>query len=275
MNIKKTIPYRLLRQIYFFAKGLTPQKSASAAEYKQENKKDRENNTFYNTITDSAIKEFKNQKGIFNDFSLAESSVRAFLFHLLMQNKTSYHICEFGGGQSTIFWNILSNYIGVKVTTYEHDPNWAKFLHNQIKNPNIKINSCELMQIDEISRGNIFADPKGSKQIWTIKRSKVSTEQFEDPFLINGFYNVENNQFPEHKIDAIILDGPHGNGRSMAFPLFYDYIEEGTLILLDDYHHYPFLDDLNKLFEYQILEKRNYVHSNKGWVVLSILKQKI
>jgi len=271
MDIKKTIPYRLLRQIYFIAKGVLAQKSASEEEYNQENIKDRESNTFYNPITDSAINDFKNQNGIFNDFSLAESSVRAFLSHLLVQNKSSYHICEFGGGQSTIFWNILSNYVGIKITTYEHDPEWAKYLQERIINKNIFIKHCVLMQVDDDARENMFLNPNESIQIWDSYKHDISLEQFKNPTLKGAFYNLEVEDFPSINIDAIVLDGPHGNGRSMCFPIFFKHIKPGTLILVDDYHHYPFLDDLGRLFKFTILEERRYLHSNKGWVVIQVI----
>ncbi|WP_395783318.1 hypothetical protein [Aquirufa sp.] len=272
MDIKKTVFYRVLRQIYFITKRVIPQNSASAEEYNQENKKDRENNTFYNSITESAIKEFKTQKGVFNDFSLAESSVRAFCYHLLMQKQSSaYHICEFGGGQSTIFWDILSNYVGIKVTTYEHDPEWAKYLQERIINKDILIRYCKLMQVEDDLRERMFSNPSESIQVWDSSKHDISPDQFKNPTLRGAFYNLQPSDFPKINIDAIVLDGPHGNGRSICFPVFFKYIKPGTLILVDDYHHYPFLDDLKRLFKFDILEERRYQNSNKGWVVLRIV----
>lgn len=273
MNIKKTIPYRLLRRLYFIAQSLVPKKSASMKEYEQENIKDRQNNTFFNPVAESAIIDFKNQKGLFNDFSLAEGSVRAFLFHLLKQNKTSYHICEFGGGQSTIFWNILSNYVVIKVTTYEHDPEWAKYLQERIVNNDIQIRYCKLMQVDDDIRERLFLNPNESNQIWASLRHNISPDQYRNPTLRGAFYSLDADDFPTINIHAIVLDGPHGNGRSMCFPLFFKQIMPGTLILVDDYHHYPFLDDLGRLFKYDVLEERQYQNSNKGWVVLRVIEK--
>lgn len=242
-------------------------------EYEQENIKDRQNNTFFNPVAESAIIDFKNQKGLFNDFSLAEGSVRAFLFHLLKQIKTSYHICEFGGGQSTIFWNILSNYVVIKVTTYEHDPEWAKYLQERIVNNDIQIRYCKLMQVDDDIRERLFLNPNESNQIWDSSIHDISPDQYRNPTLRGAFYNLEAEDFPTNSIDAIVLDGPHGNGRSMCFPLFFKHINPGTLILVDDYHHYPFLDDLGRLFKYDVLEERQYQNSNKGWVVLRVIEK--
>lgn len=270
MNLKNNIIHKVLRRIYFTVDKLIPKTSLSEKEYARENKLDRENGTFLNPISELAITEFRKQGGVFNDFSLAESSVRVFLFHLLKTKQNQYHICEFGGGQSTIFWNILSNHTKLKVTTYEHDPDWAKYLQEKIQNKNISIKHCELMQIDAQDREDLFLNPNDSSEIWKKSKHNIPPQQYKDPVLKGAFYNVETEQFPNSKIDAIILDGPHGNGRSMCFPLFFSHIEKGTIILLDDYHHYPFLDDLSRLFNYEILHQRRYKSSNKGWVVLTI-----
>lgn len=270
MNSKKNIILSLLK--FIFNKVLAS-KTQSDIEYEKENRLDRSNKLFLNPITESTIKEFKRKKGIFNGFSLAESSVRAFVFHLINQNSNKYTICEFGGGQSTIFWNLLSKRVNIEVNTYEHDPEWAEILNNKIKNPKIFINYCQLMQIDDEIRYQIFSDPDNSSLIWAKNKKEINLEQFKDALLKNGFYNVEKNQFPSNHIDAIILDGPHGNGRSVAFPLFYSYIKNGAIVLIDDYHHYPFLEDLGKLFKFEILEERTYKFSNKGWVILRILNK--
>lgn len=273
MNFEKTILIKIVKKLYNIITNIVPRKTASEKEYINENKKDKKENLYANSITDLAIKEFKKNKGTFGGFSLAESSVRCFLHNLFQQKQTSYHICEFGGGQSTMFWNILSKYVDLTITTYEHDPDWAQHLTEQINNNKIKINSCELMQINEENRIKMFLNPTQSKNIWESARTKIDKEQIKNPILTNGFYNIAEDQFPTKKIDAIVLDGPHGNGRSIFFPLFYDYINKGTLVLLDDYHHYPFLEDLNKLFKFEILEERKYNHSNKGWVTLKIIEK--
>jgi hypothetical protein len=270
MNIKKTRIWKLAKRRYEIIKNIFPEKSAAEKEYERENEIDRKKNLFLNPVTEYAIAEFKKQKGVFNDWALTESSIRCFLYYFLRQKHSTYHICEFGSGQSTVFFSILSKYIPLFVTSYEHDPQWAQYLNEHITNKNIAINSCELMQINEESRKKMFLTPAQSKSIWKYNCNSIDIEQYKNPILINGFYNIENDKMPSQKIDAIVLDGPHGNGRTMCFPLFYNYIENGTVILLDDYHHYPFLEDLNKLFDFDILEKRRYTYSNKGWVVLKI-----
>ncbi len=271
MNIKNSLIYKFAKQGYDIIENIFPEKADSEKEYNKENKIDKKKNLFLNPITESAIEEFKKQKGVFNGFALTESSIRCFLYYFLQREQIAYHICEFGGGQSTIFLSILSKYMNLTVTTYEHDPEWAQYLIENINNKNIVINTCKLMQINEDNRKEMFFNPNQSRNIWKNNCNSIEIEQYKNPILINGFYDIGNDQMPYQNIDAIILDGPHGNGRSMCFPLLYDYIGNGTLILLDDYHHYPFLEDLNTLFDFRILEERRYTYSNKGWVVLQII----
>jgi hypothetical protein len=274
VNIKQTVIYKIARAFFEKLKKFMAIKTAAEKEYIEENKKDKRESRYPTPVIEQAINEFKRQKGVFGSFALAESSVRCFLYSMLQQKNADLHICEFGGGQSTIFWGVLAKYVDVTVTTYEHDPEWAQHLTEQVDNKRIRINSCELMQIDEARRIEMFNRPEQSIDIWRRASSKIAVEQYKNPTLSNGFYNITNDQFPVQKINAIVLDGPHGNGRSMCFPLFYAYIESGTLILLDDYHHYPFLEDLGKLYKYEVVEKRRYLHSNKGWVVLKIVEKK-
>lgn len=129
------------------------------------------------------------------------------------------------------------------------------------------------MQVDDDSRDAMFLNASESIQVWDSSKHDISPDQFKNPTLRGAFYNLEPEDFPKTKIDAIILDGPHGNGRSMCFPLFFKHIKSGTLILVDDFHHYPFLDDLGRLFKFDILEERQYQHSNKGWVVLRVTEK--
>lgn len=275
MKIKQTVIYKTSIAFFERFKKFIPLKTAAEKEYYEENKKDKKENRFVNPITELAIKEFKKAKGVFGDFALAESSVRCFLYYLLQQKQDNYNICEFGGGQSTLLWNILAKYVNLTTTTYEHDPDWAQYLIGHIDNKKIRINYCELMQVNEENRERMFNNPAQSRDIFRDTSIKIDIEQYKNPTLKNGFYNIENSQFPNRKIDAIVLDGPHGNGRSICFPLFYNHIREGTIVLLDDYHHYPFLEDLDRLFEYEIFERRRQAVSGKGWIVLEIIKKRL
>lgn len=51
--------------------------------------------------------------------------------------------------------------------------------------------------------------------------------------------------------DLIIIDGPHGIGRSKWYKKIKNFVREGTIILIDDFHHFnEFEIELNNVFEY-------------------------
>ena len=67
----------------------------------------------------------------------------------------------------------------------------------------------------------------------------------------------------------MIVDGPHGNGRSLAFALFFDCLKLYAWILIDDFDHYPFLDDLARIFKFKIVEKK-FANDGKRWALVRI-----
>jgi len=271
MQIKNSKIFVELKNGFGKFKSILRIENTHEREFAREIKRDKKANMYCNPIIDIAIVDFKKQKGSFGSFSLAESSVRCLVYNLLLENRPILNICEFGGGQSTRFWSVLSSHLSLSVNTYEHDPEWAEYLNSQIQNKRIKIHSCELMQIDELSRKMLFSEPYASINHWKKSAKQVTASQIKDPILKNAFYNIKKDQFPDKQIDAIVLDGPHGNGRSICFPLFYNFIDKGTIILIDDYFHYPFLDDLGLLFNYEVIEEKIFNLSKKGYVVLRIL----
>ncbi|OGI08687.1 MAG: hypothetical protein A2Y40_05270 [Candidatus Margulisbacteria bacterium GWF2_35_9] len=247
-------------------------KRAIEAEYQRENKKDLALKTNYHPELNQAIDAFKKNGGIFNYFALAESAVRSFFYQLYLLEKDEYSLIELGGGQSTLFLNSICEASHINLYSYEHDPDYVKYLKTKVTSNKVIVNYTPLKQISADVRAEIFANPKEAIDIFIKKAQDVSPDEFKNTRLVNGFYTVLKEQFPNKEIDGIIVDGPHGNGRSLAFSIFYKYMKPGLLVLMDDFDHYPFLDDLSKLCKYTILEKRKYKTSIKAWVVLRIEK---
>jgi hypothetical protein len=246
--------------------------SLSAKEYFEENKRHIESRHNYDAIIDTTIEYFKKNGGTFNGFALTESSIRSFFYNLLKNKKPEYYIVELGGGQSTFFLNDLSDQINIRVVTYEHDAEWAKIVQDKLAhNKKIQIHYSPLKKLDDHFRSDIFSTPHRAKDVWDAYSENLPGRASKNYFLKNGFYDIQNESWPDKKIDGLIVDGPHGNGRSICFPLFYNLIQRGTIVMIDDYHHYPFLDDAAKVFTYEVIEQRIYKYSNKGWTVLKIL----
>ena len=81
-------------------------------------------------------------------------------------------------------------------------------------------------------------------------------------------YDLPKNYDPSHieninlnldkKYDLIIVDGPHGVGRSKWYKKFKDNVKDGTIVLVDDFHHYKEFDyDLDLNFKYELINVFN------------------
>lgn len=54
--------------------------------------------------------------------------------------------------------------------------------------------------------------------------------------------------------DLVIVDGPHGVGRCKWYSKFKNNVREGSIILVDDFHHYKeFSTELDAHFEYDVI----------------------
>lgn len=180
-------------------------------------------------------------------------------------------IVEFGSGQSTIFWSALHTLglLPIHVTSLEHDGSWAGKVRSYIDQAAVRIFEQTLRQISEEERTQMFAVPSQAGDRWRTKSQAVAKELYADYTIRNTFYGeADLIGFKPGSIDAVVLDGPHGNGRSMAFPLLAHALRPGSLILIDDFDHYPFLEDLGLLFRYTELYMERV--TGKHWVLVRL-----
>jgi hypothetical protein len=184
------------------------------------------------------------------------------------------HLVELGGGQSTVFWTSLVSLglLDVRVTTLEHNVAWAAELKNRIHHPSIEVIKQSLKQAGDEEWKKMFADPGLAPQIWEEHATEVGEELHSHYTIRNAFYGEAHKlELAAASLDALIVDGPHGNGRSLVFPLFAEALKPGSLILIDDFDHYPFLDDLGIIFRYEELYRE---YSNeKRWVLVKALER--
>lgn len=83
-------------------------------------------------------------------------------------------------------------------------------------------------------------------QLYSISHQYTPSEIDEVELQLEGVY------------DLVIVDGPHGVGRARWYSKFKDYVREGTIVLIDDYHHYKeFGDEFCKHFEYEVVNLFN------------------
>jgi hypothetical protein len=221
---------------------------------------------------ESALKTTVLKGGRFGGWALSLSSLRYFCYYLL--NKIpEINIIELGGGQSTLFWNNLINTQNkclIKVSTFEHNKSWANKLKKIAKNVNVMFFNLKQLSEDEFNL--IISHPAELIKTWDSLGTKVSGTEEINTRIKNSFYNVPLTDLPaENSIDGLIVDGPHGNGRSISFPLFYNSLKINSIILIDDYDHYPFLENLGYLYNYEILQKSQT--KIKKWILVKITEK--
>ena len=209
------------------------------------------------------------------NWSLSKDALRSFSLSLPKLD-VPFHILELGAGQSTLFWYSLikNGNPNLIVTSFEHHPIWADYVQTRIGNCQyLKVERLGLKVINEEEWMKIFDKPKEATIIWNSLGTPVQKEKFENYSLHNAFYEIPPELFSIMKpIDALILDGPHGNGRSLAFPLFYNFLKPDAVILIDDVDHYNFLGNLLSLFSFRILAKR--INNDERWTVVELEREK-
>lgn len=166
-------------------------------------------------------------------------------------------IVELGGGQSTLFWQALLQLgaIDARVTTLEHHTAWAAQLASRVgAESRIEILPQTLKQVTDGEWAQLFRRPAAAAAAWSSVGAAVPVSMYETFTIRNTFY-AEADRIPwtDRSIDVLIVDGPHGNGRSLAFPLFCRQLKPDALVLVDDFDHYPFLDDLERVFRFDEL----------------------
>jgi len=72
-------------------------------------------------------------------------------------------------------------------------------------------------------------------------------------------YSLDNQLFESNEIfDIIIVDGPNGVNRYKWYSQFKDNVRDGTIILIDDFHHYKeFGELLDSTFTYETINEFN------------------
>ncbi|MBA7681478.1 hypothetical protein ES703_89817 [subsurface metagenome] len=137
----------------------------------------------------------------------------------------------------------------------------------------MRVELLDLKVINEEEWIKVFGKPKETPGIWNSLGIKVQKEKFEDCRLHNAFYAIPPELFATMRsIDALIVDGPHGNGRSLAFPLFYNYLNPDAIILIDDIDHYNFLGNLLSLFNFQIIAKK--IKNDERWAIIKLKQER-
>jgi hypothetical protein len=180
-------------------------------------------------------------------------------------------VLELGGGRSAFLWQAFQSMglLSVNVVTLLHDPVPAEQLARRTREGGaVLVMRSGLKQITDEEWERLFADPSVAADMWPSAGTGVASENYHHYTIRNTFY--DNVQLPlgEQAVDVMIVDGPHGNGRSLAYPLFSRKLKPDALILVDDFDHYPFLADLGRIFHYRELYRD--IIRDKRWALVKL-----
>lgn len=172
-----------------------------------------------------------------------------------LEPEKEINIVEFGSGRSTEFLVDLINIENMNIKIYSFDDSLEYAFKG--KHDNLKLHIVPLVECSDESWTTMFKEKKYSPILMSTKLSPVHTRQH------NTFYSVTDEMLPEN-IDVLIVDGPHGNGRSLAYLRCHKQLTDNAIILIDDASHYPFYDHLILLCDTNVLYEQ-HVRENK-WI---------
>ncbi len=207
----------------------------------------------------------------FGGWSLSKSAIYTLCSHLLAKT-TAPVLIELGGGQSTLFWDAFAKNanVALRVITFEHNPRWAEHVKTLLTpQTNVEMRILPLWQIDGQEKERLFTNRTDAFEIWQTMHHLVPTAEYDNTRTPNAFYGVTQDLIPPpHSVDAIVVDGPNGSGRSLAYPLLFGALKPQALVLIDDFDHYPFVLDLARLYSFKPLAERT--HTIKHWILLAL-----
>lgn len=185
-------------------------------------------------------------KYTYNGWGLSISCMKDIYDIIIKHNIKS--VVEFGSGQST---NLLLD-LGVSFVSFDHDEKYA------FKDSNVFIK--KIKQFPEVTYNSIISN---RISIYDIKDFKLV--KGNDTRQKNCFYDIKKDELPEN-IDMVIIDGPHGNGRSLSFNTIFGMTTNKFYVVLDDYHHYSFESDMSKIYKNYKLIK----HKHKEYKIFEV-----
>jgi len=204
-------------------------------------------------------------------WSLTQESI-TYIAKLILEKKIK-RIIEFGAGYSTI---VLAEFIRqvspqVEIDSFEHQKEFEKKIRKFLPEVDINFHFERLLQVDDKTFLRLFNSHHPFEEFFD-NAKEVPYSQLQETRLKNTFYGYDFRAWKSKSIDLIILDGPNGNGRSLAFPFLKEKIKLPGWLLIDDYLDYPFLDDLNKVFEFSI---ENHVEKDeKEWALIKLISMR-
>ncbi|MBD1371566.1 hypothetical protein IC620_04245 [Hazenella sp. IB182357] len=188
-----------------------------------------------------------------------------------------YHILELGTGATTPCWQtiIQREILPIQLISVHHDQHAVAAFQKQLKGvEGIELRCSKLKQIDDQEWEKLFthASQVDTWDLFNQLGKDVAPSDYALYTIRNAFYADLKQSLPdEEKVDVLILAGPYGNGRSLAFPLLYQYASKEMLILIHHFDDYDILHDLSRVFNYNEIYRE--VRGYERWILLQLKKE--
>lgn len=182
------------------------------------------------------------------------------ILHNLILNigKAQINILEFGSGVSTRFLIDMKEYynLDMYIDSFD-DSGYYAFKDIRCKDfLNLMIRP--LLECDTDDFNQMFKKREYDPSVMRLRIKSPEVAQ------LNCFYDIHKGDLKDH-YDLMILDGPHGNGRSIAFLHTKKLMRSGSYIFIDDYTHYDFVDRLKSIFNCEEVYQHNDLNKKDKW----------
>lgn len=169
----------------------------------------------------------------------------------ILEKENIADILEFGSGRSTDYLVGL----GYNVFSFDDDAKYAS------KSKNVQI--VELAALDDKDYQDVVEGKIDFFDLVVTPTSQRSSRQS------NCFYILDNKSIKQ-KFSFIIIDGPNGNGRSLAFNVIRNKIKTPCYVFIDDFFHYPFVENFKHTFPDSTEVIKVVENKIKGFVIYKI-----
>tara|TARA_B100000287_G_C20422066_1_gene697938 strand:+ start:162 stop:809 length:648 start_codon:yes stop_codon:yes gene_type:complete len=175
-------------------------------------------------------------------------------------------VLEFGSGSSTQFLLSMREKFNLdySIDSFDHDEEHCFKAQKDYEKFELKIRKLiqySDSEFSQILQGNDI--PPGIE---------VPVESYGKFRMKNVFYDVKDTDLTGH-YDLVILDGPNGNGRSVCFNHISKHLKKGSVIVIDDYHHHPYMQHCQKLINTRMVRVVNFFdfHPLHGYAILEVV----
>lgn len=231
-------------------------------------------------LLSTAFEATLSQGGQFGGWALEKAALRLFTAEVLSAYRAQevnrpLSIVEFGSGQATVFWSQLSGIcdLDCDIRSFEHDSDWARRVRELVDDSSVRIFERGLKQLSDAEVASMKDVSSGSTlSTWSKLGHTIPLSESRNTRIKNCFYSIQEEDFENLVvIDGLVVDGPHGNGRFLGFILTSELLRENSLVLIDDFNHYSFMQEFARLYRYEEVYRSTL--SGKSWIILRVVER--